>query len=176
MKLKGKVIMAINRTFLVVGVATVFFLFSLSAASAQSCCSNPSDCPPLQGYVARCSAHSSACPVRVCVYEAGTVGGPDIDWFGLQLQSASRFTNQSIGIVISTLLRYILPFAGLLLLLYLIYGGYRYMLSQGDPKTLQEAKSVITTALLGFVIVFISFWLVQIVGTALGLDIIANIF
>ena len=95
------------------------------------------------------------------------------------LESATlrdEFAGGGIGTIVSELVKYLFPLAGLLLLLYLIYGGYRYMLSRGDPKTLQEAKGVITNALLGFVIVFISFWLVQIVGTILGLDVIVQIF
>lgn len=99
-----------------------------------------------------------------------------INFPSLEREAARNFAGADVGDIVSGLIRYIFPLAGLLLLLYLIYGGYRYMLSGDDPKTLQEAKSVITTALLGFVIVFISFWLVQIVGTILGLNVVANIF
>jgi len=60
-------------------------------------------------------------------------------------------------------------FAGSLLLLYLIFGSFRYMLAQGDPKALQAAKAHITSALIGFVIVFTSYWIVQLVGIFLGL-------
>lgn len=82
----------------------------------------------------------------------------------------------AVGQIITDLLRYIFPIAGLLLLLYLVYGGYRYMLSRGDPKNLQEAKGVITTALVGFIIVFLAFWIVQLVGVIFGIEQIRTIF
>lgn len=66
--------------------------------------------------------------------------------------------------------------AGLLLLLYLIYGGLAYMLSRGDQKALESAKNIITNALVGFIVVFIAFWIVQIIGLFLGLPGITGVF
>lgn len=82
----------------------------------------------------------------------------------------------TLGDIISKLLIYIFPLAGLLLLLYLLYGGYRFLFSGGNPKSIEEGKSIITTALTGFIIIFVSFWVVQIVATILGLDSILTIF
>ncbi len=81
-----------------------------------------------------------------------------------------------LGEIVSGLLPYLFAGAGLLLLLYLIFGGFQLMTSAGDPKKTQEAKGKITNALVGFFIVFISYWLVQIVGTILGIEVITNIF
>ena len=82
----------------------------------------------------------------------------------------------TLGFIVSKLILFIFPIAGLLLLLYLVFGGYKYMLSRGDPKALAEAKGAITTALLGFVIVFVAFWIVQLIGVVLGLEQITAIF
>ena len=82
----------------------------------------------------------------------------------------------NIGSIVSNLLNYLFPLAGLLLLLYLIFGGFSLMTSGGDPKAVQGAKSKITNALVGFIIVFASYWIVQILGTVLGIDAITNIF
>ena len=95
----------------------------------------------------------------------------------LQNIATPRFPSGStIGDIVSRLVLFIFPIAGLLLLLYLLYGGYKYMLSKGDPKALQEARGAITTALLGFAIVFVSFWIVQIVGIIFGIEQITVIF
>lgn len=94
-----------------------------------------------------------------------TQGNPPID-----------IINASLGEVISALLPYLFAGAGLLLLLYLIYGGLSLMLSRGDPKAVQSAKEKITSALTGFIIVFVSYWLVQIVGRILGITAIQDIF
>jgi len=66
--------------------------------------------------------------------------------------------------------------AGVLLLLYLIWGGMSFMLSGGEPKKVEGARSTITNALLGFFIVIFAFFVVQIVGLVLGLEGITQIF
>lgn len=99
-----------------------------------------------------------------------------INFSNLENKASPEFAGANVGEILSVLLTYIFPFAGLLMLVYLLYGGYKYMLSQGDPKALQGAKGTITTALIGFVIVFVSYWLVQIVGIALGLNVVSFIF
>lgn len=88
-----------------------------------------------------------------------------------------KFAGGNIGNVISELTRnYILLAAGLLLLLYLIYSGFQYLTSAGDPKKTQEAKAKITQALVGFVIIFASFWIVQILANILGLEKVKGLF
>jgi len=82
----------------------------------------------------------------------------------------------SIGGLISALLPYLFAGAGILLLLYLLYGGISLMLSGGDPKAIQSARDKITGALVGFIIVFASYWIVQIVGKILGITAIQTIF
>ena len=88
-----------------------------------------------------------------------------------------KFSGQNIGSVISELTKnYILLAAGLLLLLYLLYGGFQYLTSAGDPKKTQEAQAKITQALVGFVIVFGAFWIVQILANVLGLEKVKSLF
>ena len=83
---------------------------------------------------------------------------------------------QTLGTIVSILLPYLFAGAGLLLLLYFLFGGLGLMLSRGDPKAVQSAKAKITSAFIGFIIVFASYWIVQIIGKVLGLDAITNIF
>ena len=99
-----------------------------------------------------------------------------ISFPALEQIASPKFQGRNIGYILSRLLIYIFPFAGLIMLLYLLFGGYKYMLSRGDPKALAEAKGAITTALIGFVIVFVAFWIVQIIGVVLGLNQITVIF
>lgn len=89
---------------------------------------------------------------------------------------APEITGKNLGSIISGLLPYLFAGAGLLLLLYLIYGGLSLMLSRGDPKAVQSAKDKITGALTGFIIIFAAYWLVQIVGKILGITAFEQIF
>lgn len=96
------------------------------------------------------------------------------------IQSAGglfRFSSTlTLGEIVSNALTIIFPLAGLVLLLMLIYGGYNLMFSAGDPKKAQSSREIVTTALIGFAIIFVAFWLTIIVGRILGLSDIFNIF
>jgi len=82
----------------------------------------------------------------------------------------------TLGQIISSLVPYLFVIAGLLLLLYLIFGGFGLLTSRGDPKAVASAKERITFAVVGFVIVFASYWIVQIVGQILGIQAVQDIF
>ncbi len=82
----------------------------------------------------------------------------------------------TIADFIVALYPYIFFAAGVLLLLYLIYGGIHFMISAGDPKGTQEAKGKITNALVGFLIVFVAYWVVRVIGLTLGLSSFSSTF
>lgn len=103
----------------------------------------------------------------------------DFPFKGVEVPSVGGAVNPNsanLGEIISGLLPYLFTGAGLLLLLYLIYGGLQLMLSRGDPKAVESAKGKITGALIGFIIVFAAYWLVQIIASILGLKNILDIF
>lgn len=76
----------------------------------------------------------------------------------------------SLGFIISELLKYIFVFAGLALLGYLIYGGFLLMTSGGEPKKVEAGKGAVTNAILGFLIIFASYWFTQIVALIFNLN------
>ncbi len=85
-------------------------------------------------------------------------------------------TNTSIGKIISDILPYVFTITGILLLLYLILGGLQLMLAAGEPKKVEGARGKITNALIGFVIVFLAYWITQLIGKIFDIQIINNIF
>lgn len=74
---------------------------------------------------------------------------------------AGRFT--TLASVVSNALPYIYPIAGILVLLYFVWGGFEYLTSMGDPKKAEAARAKLTHAVIGFVIIFVAYWIVQIV-------------
>lgn len=82
----------------------------------------------------------------------------------------------TLGNILSVAIPYLFGIAGFLLLLYLIWGGFSYMLSQGDPKAAESAKQKITNAVIGFVIIFAAYWLVQLLGMVLGIGQFGEVF
>jgi len=75
----------------------------------------------------------------------------------------------TIGTIVSEVLPYIFVLAGLALLLMLIFGGFQLMTSAGDPKGMEAGKNRVMYAIIGFLIIFASFWLVQILQVIFGL-------
>lgn len=60
--------------------------------------------------------------------------------------------------------------AAVLALFYLIYGGMDWMMSRGEKQKIDNAKRKITFAIIGLVIVFMSYLIVQFVGGMLGVN------
>ncbi len=82
----------------------------------------------------------------------------------------------TIGRIVSRLVQFVFIFAGIGLLLMLIAGGFDFLTSGGDTKKLDQGKQRITNAIVGFLLIFVAFWLTQIIGRMFGLDAITNVF
>lgn len=62
----------------------------------------------------------------------------------------------------------LLRIGGMLAVVYIIYGGFRYMTSQGEPERINEAKNTLLNAVIGLVIVIIAIVAVNFVGSQLS--------
>lgn len=87
-----------------------------------------------------------------------------------------RLDAASLGGVISAVLPYMFMIAGVGVLFFLIYGGYQMMVSQGNEKTMEEARGKITNAIIGFIVIFVAFWIMQALGVIFGLQGFGGIF
>lgn len=84
----------------------------------------------------------------------------------------SPFTDLlSISKLVSLILKGAFTLAGLILLFYFILGGIGMIASAGknDPKAAEQAKATITSAVVGFVVVFTAYWIVKLIGTLIGI-------
>ncbi|MCL4363977.1 pilin [Patescibacteria group bacterium] len=90
-----------------------------------------------------------------------TIQGP------LQLPGGQPIDN--IGTLVSRVLQFLLPLAGVVLLFVFIWGGYDFMMSQGNPEQVKNARAKITTGLIGFVILILSYFIVRLLATIFGL-------
>jgi len=84
----------------------------------------------------------------------------------------------SIGEIISNLLQNIYVLAGILLFVLLIIGGFSFIIGAGEdnPEKAKKGKQAITAALIGFAIIFCSFWIIKIIQIVTGLNILAPTF
>lgn len=80
----------------------------------------------------------------------------------------------TLGEIISNILPNIYILAGVILFFLLIGGGLMFIFSAGreDPEGAGKGKQAITAALLGFLIIFASYWIIQIIEVITGVDIL----
>jgi len=79
----------------------------------------------------------------------------------------------SIGDIISNLLNNVYVLAGIILFILLIVGGFMIMIAAGqeNPDQAKKGKQAITSALIGFVVIFCAYWIMKIIKILTGLDI-----
>ncbi len=87
-----------------------------------------------------------------------------------------RFNENGIGGIISNLIPLLITIAGVGLLLMILLSGFNLLTSAGDAKKMEGAKNRLTFALVGFFIIFLAYWIVQLFGIMFGLDSIKQIF
>lgn len=80
--------------------------------------------------------------------------------------------NLSIGDIFSAALNYIFIIAGLGLFVFLVIGGFELLTSAGNPEKIKAAQTKLTSAFIGFLIIFVSYWLVQIIEVVFGITIL----
>jgi len=80
---------------------------------------------------------------------------------------------ESIGGLISAVLPNVYVLAGLILLFFLIFGGLAVILGagQGNQENVEKGKKVLTGTLIGFLVVFASYWIIQILEILTGIKI-----
>ena len=115
------------------------------------------------------------CPAPTSTAAGGEEGGIDFGGLSGAIPSLKPIFQagpaSNVGEIISTIIPYLFVLAGLLLLFYLIYGGFHMMIAAGNEKGLAQAKGKISNALIGFLLLFISYWLVQVIEFVLGIKI-----
>lgn len=69
-----------------------------------------------------------------------------------------------IGLVLLAFFEIVLRVGALIAIVYVIYGGFQYMLSQGEPDKTKDARTIIINAVVGLVITTLGTVLVNFVG------------
>ena len=76
---------------------------------------------------------------------------------------------QDIGIIpfIKSIINIILGFAGLIAVLFVIIGGFQYIFSGANEELAESGKKTLKNAVIGVVIIVLSFVIVNVVSSAL---------
>lgn len=84
---------------------------------------------------------------------------------------------QNVGGVVKALIGGSIAVAGIILLFILVLGGIGMIRGAGknDPKQIEQGKSAATAALIGFIVVFASYFIVKLIEQITGLDLIGGV-
>lgn len=80
--------------------------------------------------------------------------------------------NLTIGTAVTRLIQLVLVLAAVVFFFMLVIGGVKWILSGGDKSQTEGARNQITAALVGLIIVFAAWAIVQLVQSFFGVDII----
>src|SRR3990167_8638322 len=72
--------------------------------------------------------------------------------------------------IINLIVPLIFAIAGITLFIMLVMGGLAIFTSAGNPEGMKKGQQQIVNALIGLVIVFAAYWIVQLVEYSLGLN------
>lgn len=85
---------------------------------------------------------------------------PQVTPFYPTVQPTGLPTTADFGILLTRVINYFLGLVGLIAVLMLVIGGIRYITSGGNEQTIEKAKHTILYAIIGIVIVVLSYAIV----------------
>jgi len=94
---------------------------------------------------------------------------PTIDWGTSGCLSPDGVaTLQCIPVVLKNVVSGFLVFAGIVAVIIVIISGYKFITSRGDQKKVQGAKTSLTYAILGLIVIILSFFIINIIAYVTG--------
>lgn len=88
---------------------------------------------------------------------------------------AGQLTGLTLPGIVTAAIRFILVIAALVFFFILVVGGIRWIVSGGDKAGTEAARSQITNALIGLVIVFSAWAILQLIKVFFGIDVLTTL-
>lgn len=93
-------------------------------------------------------------------------------WFAVEVVISPAYAAPAklsdIETVIKNVIGLLTPFAAVALLIMLVVGAFKFVTSGGDPKAVAGARSTLTYAVLGVILVVASYLILKLIGTTTG--------
>ena len=90
---------------------------------------------------------------------------------GLNIGGKSSATLK-LGDILSALLPYLYVAGGFILFIMMIWGGFEMLTGATEQKSQEAGKQRITAAVIGFILLFVSYWIAQILQIIFGIRIL----
>jgi len=98
-----------------------------------------------------------------------------VDKFGRPIPiSGTPYTSpEGLFAILSVVVKNVFVIAGIVLFILIIVGGLGMILNAGNAEKQQKSNNVLGSAVTGFVIMFISYWIIKIIEVITGVEIIS---
>lgn len=80
---------------------------------------------------------------------------------------ATGLGNEDPKIIVGNIIRYALGFIGIVLVCFMVYGGFVWMTASGNPEKVDKAKKILINAVIGLVIILMSWAITSFVITSI---------
>ena len=86
-------------------------------------------------------------------------------------------TQKTVGDLVSLILKTSFVIAGVLILFFLIFAGFQIIAGagSGNPEAAKKGQQAATAAAIGFVVVFVAYWIIRFIEVITGLSFITGI-
>lgn len=74
--------------------------------------------------------------------------------------------------ILNAIIPVIFVIAGIILLFMLVFGGFTIFVSAGNPEKIKQGTGMITSALIGFLIIFAAYWIIELLQITLGITVL----
>ncbi len=85
-----------------------------------------------------------------------------------QVDPSTGLTMRPLKDIINSMINWLLGISTGLAVLFLVYGGVQYVTAAGDDSQTGDAKKIITYAILGLIVIGMSFVIVKAVSSVIG--------
>ena len=110
-------------------------------------------------------------PILLAAGGGGGTGGSDTQITITPGSSVANIDSFTVSNIISWAITMVLVLAGVIFFFMLVIGGIRWIISDGDKVNTEGARNQITAALIGLIIVFASWAIINLISTVFGIDI-----
>lgn len=96
-----------------------------------------------------------------------------VDYGALNDTIGLKSGTDNIGSIVSLFLPFVLTIAGLILFAMLVSGGFTMLAGAADKEAQEKGKKMLTSSLTGFFIIFLSYWIAQILQVIFNINILS---
>ena len=95
------------------------------------------------------------------------------DTYNRSIGLSGNLANGSIGNIVSYFLPYLLTIAGMILFGMLVAGGFSMLAGAADKEAQEKGKHMISNAFMGFILIFLAYWIAQILQVIFNISIVS---